>query len=65
MCMLIEGTNINLRKVTKADAQSIYELAKDKEISRYTFLPRPYRLEDALRFIRSTHQRMRKWKEKK
>jgi len=59
----IEGDNVNLRKVTRADAQSIYEHAKDREISRYTFIPHPYKLRDALRFIRLTHQQMRKGRE--
>ncbi len=59
----IEGDNVNLRKVTKSDAQSIYEYARDKEISRYTFIPHPYKLRDALRFIRLTHQQIRKGRE--
>ncbi len=61
--MKIEGKCVNLRKVTKADAQSIYEYARDREISRYTFIPHPYKREDALHFIKFTHQQMKKGKE--
>ncbi len=61
--MKIEGKSVNLRKVTKADAQSIYEHAKDREISRYTFIPHPYKREDALHFIKFTHLQMKKGKE--
>ncbi len=63
MDIFIEGNNVNLRKVTKSDAQSIYEHARDKEISRYTFIPHPYKLRDALHFIRLTHQQIRKGRE--
>jgi RimJ/RimL family protein N-acetyltransferase len=61
--MKIEGKSINLRKVTRSDAQSIYEHAKDREISRYTFIPHPYKREDALHFIKFTHRQMKKEKE--
>ncbi len=58
--MRLVGTKINLRPVTKHDAQSIYQYARDKEISRYTFIPYPYKLEDALHFIRHTQIAARK-----
>jgi RimJ/RimL family protein N-acetyltransferase len=58
--MFIKGKNINLRKLTKADAPSLYENARDKEISKYTFIPHPYRLEDARRFIRLTQRQWHK-----
>ncbi len=61
--MRIEGTKVNLRKVTKSDARSIYENARDKEISQYTFIPHPYKLEDALGFIRFAHKQMKKGRE--
>ncbi len=61
--MKLEGDNVNLRKVTKADAQSVYEHAKDREISRYTFIPHPYQREDALQFIKFSQQQLKKGKE--
>lgn len=61
--MKIEGTQVNLRKVTKADAESICQNARDSEISRYTFIPHPYKREDALQFIKFSQQQMKKAKE--
>ena len=61
--MKIEGKNIHLRPVTKRDARSLYEHARDKEISRYTFVPHPYTVEDALRFIRHSRKQARAGKE--
>jgi len=58
----IEGKQINLRKLKKSDASSIYQNAKDFEIARYTTLPYPYRLKNAEDFIKMTHQKMRKKK---
>lgn len=59
----VDGDRIALRKVTRADAQSIYEHVRDREISRYTFIPHPYRLQDALRFIRFAQLQMKKGQE--
>ena len=58
--MIIKGDRINLRKLRKSDAESIQKHAKDKEISRYTTLPHPYKLEHAQYFIKLTHKKMRK-----
>lgn len=52
--MKLTGQQINLRRLKKSDAQSLYENAKDKKISRYTVLPYPYTLKDARSFIRRT-----------
>jgi len=60
MKLRIEGKTINLRKLKRSDSQSIYQNAKDFEIARYTTLPHPYTLNDALIFIKRTHQKMRK-----
>ena len=54
------GKKINLRFIHKSDAFSICNHARSKEISRYTFIPYPYRIEDAYKFIRDTH----KWRRK-
>jgi|WetSurMetagenome_2_1015567.scaffolds.fasta_scaffold337891_1 RimJ/RimL family protein N-acetyltransferase len=60
MDIKIIGKKINLRLIHKADAASICRHARDKDISRYTFIPYPYRLENALKFIRDTHKQRRK-----
>jgi ribosomal-protein-alanine N-acetyltransferase len=60
MKLKIEGSKINLRKLTKSDAKDIYLNARDKEIARYTTLPHPYKLEHALDFIKKTYRDIRK-----
>lgn len=55
--MLLRGERINLRKMKRSDARSIYRHANDMEIARYTKLPYPYRLRNAKEFIRKTHNR--------
>ncbi len=60
MELTIEGKRIRLRKLKKSDAPSIAQHARDREISRYTFIPHPYKLEDAQSFIRKTHQNFRR-----
>ncbi len=52
--MRLLGKQINLRWLKKSDAQSLYENARDKEISRYTTLPYPYGLKEARDFIEKT-----------
>jgi RimJ/RimL family protein N-acetyltransferase len=59
MLPTLKGQKINLRRVYKSDAESIYKYARDEEISRYTFLPNPYRISDAYRFITLTHTALR------
>jgi len=56
----IEGDKINLRRVRRADAHSIYRYASDDAISRYTHIPRPYKLEDAYDFIKLARSERRK-----
>ena len=56
----IRGRRVNLRRLRKSDALSLRQYAKDREISRYTSLPHPYRIQDAMSFIRQTHQKLRK-----
>ena len=62
MELKIEGKQINLRKLKKSDALSIYQNAKDFDIARYTTLPHPYKLKNAKDFIGITHQEIRKKK---
>ena len=54
--MIIRGDKINLRTLKSSDAQSIFENAKDKEISQYTNVPHPYTLKDAKEFIKKTQK---------
>jgi len=60
MALKINSQRINLRTLRKSDAFSIYENAKDRDISRYTTLPSPYKLKHAEEFVRQTHQNLRK-----
>lgn len=62
MELKIEGKQINLRRLKKSDAQSIYQNAKDFDIARYTTIPHPYKLKNAEDFIKKTHQKIRKKK---
>lgn len=56
----IEGEKINLRWHVKADAMSIYNQIGDKEVSQYTFIPYPYKLEDAYDYIKFSQSARRK-----
>ncbi len=60
MSILLKGKNINLRKLKKSDAESLYLNANDYDIAKFTTLPHPYKLEHALSFIKSTHRKIRK-----
>lgn len=52
---------IRLRKLTRSDAQSIYNNIKDKAIVRYTLqIPHPYSLNDARRFINQAVRQSKK-----
>ena len=53
--LILPGERINLRVVRKSDAKDLYRGARNHAISRYTFIPRPYRMDDAVSFIRRTH----------
>jgi RimJ/RimL family protein N-acetyltransferase len=52
----IIGEKINLRTLHRSDAHSLYRHARNKEISRYTLIPHPYRIEHSYKFIRDTHK---------
>ncbi len=56
--MKLKGTNINLRKLKKSDAESIAKYADDMDIARYTTLPHPYK--GAEDFIKKTQKDIRK-----
>ena len=54
----LKGDKINLRRIRRSDAESIYHHVKDKDIARYTFIPHPYRIEDAYSFIKLSHKQI-------
>jgi len=59
MVSRINGTQVNLRRIRGIDAPDICRLARDREISRFTFIPRPYTLENAEQFIKLTQKHWR------
>jgi len=59
MDIILKGWRINLRRIHKADAESIVQHANAKEISRFTFIPHPYGIGDALTFIRRSQSAWR------
>ena len=58
MELKIKGEQINLRKLRKSDAPSIYQNANNKSIAKYTTLPHPYKLDGAYGFIRKRNDKM-------
>jgi len=52
MPLKLQGSNITLRLPRLSDAQPIYENANNPDVLMYTLLPDPYRLEDAIKFIK-------------
>jgi len=56
----LKGDKINLRRIRRSDAESIYRHVIDREIARYTFIPHPYLIEDAYAFIRLSHRQIRR-----
>jgi RimJ/RimL family protein N-acetyltransferase len=62
MELKIEGERVILRKLKRSDAKSIYENLQDKEISKYTTIRYPYKLQDAKWFINFTQNNWRKKK---
>jgi RimJ/RimL family protein N-acetyltransferase len=55
--MRLEGKRIYLRPLTKRDAKAVANLANDKSISRYTRVPHPYKLKDALWFVKDSQKK--------
>ena len=56
----IQGKRINLRRIRKPDARSIYQYAREWDIAKYTFIPHPYEIEDANIFIKDVHSMIRR-----
>lgn len=47
----ITGKKVNLRPLCSSDIDALCEHARDREISRFTFIPHPYRPDHARRFL--------------
>jgi len=60
--MKINGNKIILRTLRAADAVSLFQNAKDKDIAKYTLLPHPYTLKNAKDFIKITKKNQRQKK---
>lgn len=58
--LTIKGKQINLRKLKKSDAQSLFENANNFAIAKYTILPYPYTIKDALSFIQITQRQIKR-----
>ena len=60
MLPTLEGERVRLRQLKRSDAESLRANANDRKVSRYLFLPYPYRLEDALSYIAFTQRMARR-----
>jgi RimJ/RimL family protein N-acetyltransferase len=47
----IRDGRVLLRAWTAEDADAVYRACQDQEIQRWTAVPQPYRLEDAVEFV--------------
>lgn len=58
---VLKGKRIILRQVRIADADDVYEYAKDREVSKWIpAMPHPYTREDAVAYIREVASSFRK-----
>lgn len=58
----LKGQKTNLRRVRKADAESIAKYAQNRAISKYTFIPHPYTEIEASAYIKICHGQYRQKK---
>lgn len=58
--MKLLGKKINLRKLKKSDALSIYKNINDASIKKYLLVPDPYKLTDAKKYIPRTQKKWRR-----
>jgi ribosomal-protein-alanine N-acetyltransferase len=56
----INGKRINLRALRSSDEDGLCMHAKEREISRFTFIPHPYRPDHARRFLEYSRMQQRK-----
>ena len=60
----IGGERVKLRKLKLSDAQKIYENLQDKDVVKWTLnIPWPYKKQDAEKWIRKSHYKIRNKKE--
>ncbi|MCD6226865.1 GNAT family N-acetyltransferase [Candidatus Micrarchaeota archaeon] len=60
----IDGERIILKKLRLSDALDIYKNLQDKEMVKWTLnIPWPYKKQDAVKWIRNTHYRIKKREE--
>lgn len=61
MKLELKSKRVNLRKLKISDAKFLYQQAKDKRITKYTFvIPSPFTLKKAKEFIQKTQHEMQK-----
>lgn len=58
--MEIKGKKVILRSWQKGDAKELMLLVQDRQISRFTRVPWPYKLKDAKKFIRECGEKGKK-----
>ncbi|HVP06414.1 MAG TPA: GNAT family N-acetyltransferase [Candidatus Acidoferrum sp.] len=64
MRYLIKSKNLNLRTLRESDAKSLAKYAKDRAVSRGTFIPHPFKLSDATTIIRRSRNLARRKEQK-
>jgi len=55
-----EGKIVKIRPLKLSDAKDLYENIKDREVSRWTVIPHPYSMKEAVKFIRKSSYRTKK-----
>jgi ribosomal-protein-alanine N-acetyltransferase len=60
---VIDGKRIFLRPLVKKDAAKIKKICHDRSINRFTHVPYPYRIKDALEFIEKSRIKRKKKEE--
>ncbi len=52
--------SINLRPLKNSDAEQIAQNLKDRNVTRYTFIPHPYTIDDAYSFLKRVKKESKK-----
>ena len=58
----LEGKIVKIRPLKLSDTKDLYENIKDGEVSRWTVIPNPYSIKEAVRFIRKSLYKIQKKK---
>ncbi len=61
--IILEGKRIVLRTLTREDAQDVSVAANDEEIGKFTPLPYPFQLENAIKLIDGTRNNINRGRE--